>query len=269
MISLERTFLTNLFLSATYDYQREYHRLRLRNVNAPLDTAALLPRSCTPLQPRETCVRPDPSRGDIVNLESSSNSLRHTLRLNYRQRFSIFTISASYLVQRALPETSPNATPLPADSYNLRADFVRSHGTGYPTHNVNSSVNARLPLEFFLTGTMALVGPNWYNVSTGTDDNRDGVVNDRPTGIPRNNAAGPKTLNFNFNISKAFFFVKSSGGNGNGNRTRNLNVFANMTNAFNRTNIDTMSGVMSSPNFGRPTGALDPRQIEVGMRFQF
>jgi len=269
MISLERTFLTNLFISASYDYQREYHRLRLRNLNAPLDIAAPFVQSCTPAQTAGSCVRPDPGRGDVVNLESSSNSLRHTLRLNYRQRFSIFTLSASYLVQRALPETNANGGALPTDNYNLRADYVRSHGTGYPTHNVNSTVNARLPLGLFLTGTMAMVGPNWYNITTGRDDNRDGIVNDRPPGIARNSGTGPKTLAFNFNISKAFFFIAAPRSNGNGNSTRNLNVFANMTNAFNRTNIGSMSGVMSSPNFGRPTGALDPRQIEVGMRFQF
>jgi len=135
---------------------------------------------------------------------------------------------------------------------------------------VNGTVNARLPSGIFLTGTMSMAGPNWYNVTTGKDDNKDGVVNDRPPGVPRNNGNGPRTLTFSFNVSKAFFFgaPPNSNGKGNGART-NLNVFANMTNAFNRTNVGSMSGVMSSPNFGKPTGALDPRQIEAGLRFQF
>ena len=270
MISLERTFLTNLFLSASYDYQREYHRLRLRNLNAPLDRTAPFPRSCSPATSAEACVRPDPSRGDVVSLESSSNQLQHTLRLNVRQRFSIFNVSAGYVVQRALPETNPNGGALSSDNYNLRADYVRSHGTCCPTHNVNSTVNARLPVGIFLTGTMALSGPHWYNITTGKDDNRDSVINDRPPGFTRNGAKGPKTLNFNFNISKAFFFTAPPDINGKGNGTRkNLNVFANMTNAFNRTNYGTPSGVMTSPNFGKFTSAQDPRQIEVGMRYQF
>jgi hypothetical protein len=29
------------------------------------------------------------------------------------------------------------------------------------------------------------------------------------------------------------------------------------------------SGVMTSPNFGRSTSAQNPREIEVGLRFQF
>jgi hypothetical protein len=270
MIQIERTFLTNLFLSAAYDYQREIHRLRLRNVNAPLDITAPFARSCSASQSAETCVRPDPTRGELIGLESTSNSLRSTLRLNYRQRFSIFNLSASYLVQRALPETNPGGNALPTDNYNLRADFTASHGTGYPTHNVSSTVNARLPMGFFLTGTMSLSTPHWYNITTGKDDNRDGTINDRPEGVPRNSGKGPKTMTFDFNISKAFFFSSSNtNGRGNGNTRTNLNVFANMTNAFNRTNYRPQSGVMSSPNFGRFTSAEDPRQIEVGMRFQF
>jgi len=270
MVQFERTFLTNLFLSVSYDYQREYHRLRLRNLNAPFDVTAHFPRSCVPAQSAETCVRPDPDRGDLINVESTSNSLRHTLRLNYRQRFSIFNVSASYLVQRALPETNPGGNALPTDNYDLRADFVGSHGTGYPTHNVTGTVNARLPMGVFLTGTTSVTGPNWYNITTGKDDNRDGTINDRPPGVPRNSGKGPKTVNFDFNISKAFFFSGSnSNGRGSGNTRTNLNVFANMTNAFNRTNYRPQSGVMTSPNFGKFTSAEDPRQIEAGMRFQF
>ena len=135
---------------------------------------------------------------------------------------------------------------------------------------MNSTVNARLPLGIFLTGAMSVAGPHWYTITTGKDDNRDSTINDRPVGVLRNGAKGPKTLVFDFNISKAFFFSAASDANGKGNGTRtNLNVFANMTNAFNRTNYRTPSGVMTSPNFGRYTSAEDPRQIEVGMRFQF
>jgi hypothetical protein len=42
-----------------------------------------------------------------------------------------------------------------------------------------------------------------------------------------------------------------------------------MTNAFNRPNYARPSGVMTSPNFMRITSAGEPREIEVGMRFQF
>ena len=78
---------------------------------------------------------------------------------------------------------------------------------------------------------------------------------------------GPAALNFNFNISKALFFGQA--GSGNGGARTNVNVFANMTNAFNRANYNPPSGVKTSPTFGQYTSAGDPREIEVGLRFQF
>jgi hypothetical protein len=48
-----------------------------------------------------------------------------------------------------------------------------------------------------------------------------------------------------------------------------MNVFANMTNAFNHVHLGTPSGVLTSPFFGQVTSASDPREIEVGIRFQF
>ncbi len=270
MASFERTFLTNLFFSATYDYQREYHRLRPRNLNAPFDITAPVLRSCRAEQSAATCVRPDPGSGNIWSLESSANQLRHTLRLNFRQRFSIFNVTANYTLQKVSNDAAPNgggerAADLPMDNYNLRADYVGSHGGQFSTHTLNGTVNARLPLGFFLTGAMSVNSGQWYTVITGRDDNKDSTVNDRPPGATRGGSSGPNPLNFNFNISKAFFFTPAR----NGNTRTNMNLFANMTNAFNRTNYGVPSGVMTSPNFGKSTSALDAREIEVGVRFQF
>ena len=100
------------------------------------------------------------------------------------------------------------------------------------------------------------------------DDNFDGNVNDRPPGVLRNSGKGPGFLNFNFNISKAIFLGGKSKGGAASSGT-NINLFANMTNAFNRTNYGSPSGVMTSPFFGKPFSARSAREIEAGMRFQF
>jgi hypothetical protein len=147
----------------------------------------------------------------------------------------------------------------------------------------------------FLTGTMNANSGNFYTVTTGYDCNGDTNVNDRPTAaglaeyqrdlsanltkegdaycripgqvIRRNQDRGPGFLNFTFNISKAFFIGQTSGG---GNSGKNINLFANMTNAFNRTNYGVPSGTMSSPSsFGKPNSARNAREVEVGLRFQF
>jgi len=193
----------------------------------------------------------------------SGGQLVHALRLNFRQRFSIFIVSGDYAFQKMWSDTLSNATELAADNYNLRGEWSRANRT--PVHTWNTNVNARLPLGVFLTGTMSANTGRPYTITTGRDDNMDGFATDRPPGTPRHSGDGQKFLGFNFNISKAFFF---SDVGTSGTRT-NLNVFANMTNAFNRANYGQPSSVMTSPNFGRSTSALDPREIEVGMRFQF
>jgi hypothetical protein len=273
MLSYERTFFTNLLISAQVDVNRSAHRYRNRNLNAPRDITSPTPRSCRPGQSSETCVRPLPEQGNILNVESTGNEFSDFFRLNYRQRFSVFTVSANYTRQITMSDTPQNLvsnpinvgfTPegLSSDQYDLRADWTRA---AFPMHNVSGSLNARMPWGLFLTGTMSGNTGQSYTIITGKDDNKDTAVNDRPVGLKRNSENGPRILNFNFNVSKAFFFGRPGTG---GTRT-NANLFANMTNAFNRPNYSRPSGIMTSPNFGKSTSAGDPREIEVGLRFQF
>ena len=274
MLSYERTFLNNLFFSATYDRSHEVHRARLRNLNAPMDITAATPQSCKLGQSKETCVRPFPDRGNILNLESSGGEVGNTLRLNVRQRFSIFNVSANYTLNSTWLDSNMagafgNANVIAglgqdgmnSDNYNLKSDWAQILA---PVHTVYSTVNARLPMGIFLTETMSWNSGRHYTITTGKDDNLDSSVNDRPAGAKRNGENGPKFLAFNFNISKAFFFGEAQGSSG-----KNVNLFANMTNALNRPNYNPPSGVMSSPNFGKSTSAGAPREIEVGLRFQF
>ncbi len=181
LISIERTFLTNLFVSAAYEYVHEVHRLRLRDLNAPRDITAQVPRSCTKDQSAETCVRPDPTKEEILNLEATMAQIQHSLRLTYRQRFSIFNLSANYQFQRGHSDGRPNAAGfLPSDPYDLQADWGRARF--FPTNTLASTINAQLPLGIFVTGTSeANSGPR-FNVTTGTDDNQDGHLTDRPPG---------------------------------------------------------------------------------------
>lgn len=280
MVSYERTFLDTLFMSAVYDRVHEAHRPRLRNLNAPRDTTSSTPRSCSPGQSKETCVRPQENRGNILSLESSGAQLSNSVRLNFRGRFSIFNLSANYTLRDNWLDTPPASNfgrssgtagygpdGLNSDQYNLRADW--SHGTS-PVHRFNATVNARLPLGIFVAGSMSKDSRRGYTILTGQDDNQDTTINDRPPGLGRNTGSYPGPLSFNFNISKAFFFGGPLGNaNGIGALRTNMNVFANMTNAFNRPNYGAPSGTITSPNFGKATRAGDPREIEIGMRFRF
>jgi hypothetical protein len=260
MLSLEKTLWRTLLVTATYDYQNNKARFIMRDLNQPRDITAPVPRACTLDQSAEICVRPDPSRGSVLNLESTSFQATHTLRLTSRHRFSIFNVTGNYTYQNGFEDNSDFG--ISTNSYDRRADWSTR---GMPRHMWNNSVNARLPLGIFLTETTNASSGRFYSITTGEDDNQDGTTNDRPVGVPRNGANGPKRINVDFNISKAFFL----GGAGNAGTRKNVNVFANITNVFNRVHYGNPSGVMSSDNFGKYTSAFDPREVEVGLRFQF
>jgi hypothetical protein len=97
-----------------------------------------------------------------------------------------------------------------------------------------------------------------YTITTGKDDNGDGVFNDRPDGIPRNSARGTALFQLDIRLLKRF-----------GNGSRHLEVLAEAFNVTNRTNWTAYDGKQNSATFGRPTDAAPPRQVQVGARIAF
>jgi hypothetical protein len=262
MISLERTFLDNLLVTATYDVIREYHRLWTRNLNAPFDARFDERVACSPGTPDDLCVRPDPARGNIIALESRGEETRHALRLSVGKRFSIFNGEIDYEIATARGDIQGGPGTLLSNAWDTRADWGR---WPQPTHEIDAELNASLPLGVFLSGEASFHSGRRYTIRTGRDDNRDTNANDRPAGVEPNTERGPKYFNVDLNLSKAFFLRRSVGSSSG----TNVNVFVNMTNALNHVHLGTPSGVMTSPNFRRITSASNPREIEVGLRFQF
>ena len=261
-MQLEKTFFANMFLNTSYYMRTELRRHRLRDINAPLPSClAALPMGLSAGEETafiQTCRPRDPWSGSILYLEPTGTEEEHLFRVNYRQRFSLLNVQAGYTANLAWADTVPSDNAgIPTDSYDLTIDWGRAP---FPVHRFETTFNAELPLGLFLLGRYSARSGQGYSILTGRDNNRDGRVTERPDGIERNTERGEATYSVDFNISKAFFFANGS---------QNVNVFANMSNAFNRLNPGTPSGVLTSPNFGRSTSAQNPREIEMGMRYQF
>ena len=175
-VQFERTFLSNLFVSASYNITKYIHRHRRRDVNAPLPacTAAL---GDGPTRDEIQLCRPDPNRGNILNLESTAGELEQYVRLNYRQRFSIFNVNAEYTWEHIRASSRPNNPAVPVDNYNLRADWGL---IASPIHYLDVTANARLPLGLFLTTVVSANSGRRWTITTGRDDNRDTRATDRP-----------------------------------------------------------------------------------------
>ena len=250
-VSVEQTLPGNVQATVSYEYERSNNRYRSVNLNAPW--------------PGET-ERPDPTQGNILEFQSTGRSVTHALRFNVRQRLRILTVSGNYSLNHEMDD-SECAFCLPSNNYDLAADWGRS---GNRRHQIHANVNAQLPLGVFVTLGVRLRSGEAYTITTGRDDNGDTQSNDRPPGLPRNSETGPGFQSMDLNLSKVFFLRRNTGdGQRIGGGGAQVNVFANVSNLLNRANLDNVSGALTSRRFGQPTGANDPREIEIGMRFQF
>lgn len=126
-----------------------------------------------------------------------------------------------------------------------------------------------------------------YTVRTGSDDNGDGIFNDRPAGVGRNTLRMPNQVTMNMQLGYQFAFgrlatplppgiaVFGSGGAPTvrsvdlGAARYRIGVFVFIQNLTNRPNYIGFSGVLTSPFFGRPTSVSGMRKISVGLNFSF
>jgi hypothetical protein len=251
-ISVERSMAGNLQVTASVDHQQAFRTLRSRDLNAPLPG--------TPPGSDGRIPRPDPTQGSIWQVESSGIATWTAFRVSMRQRFSIFNITARYTVQIDRNDSGDEPFNLPSNSYSFRDDLAR-----WSRHQFNASVNARLPFDWYLTTNLNFASGDAYSITTGRDDNGDGITNDRPAGERRNAHYGPGFRNVGLNISKSF----PIGGGTNGSSRKSLTFSASMDNAFNMTNLSNPVSALSSNSFGRSVSASDPREIEATLRFQF
>jgi hypothetical protein len=242
-LSIERTLPWNIGIDAAYDYEHGRHLMRTRDLNAPI--------------PGDT-ERPDPTEGNVLQLESTARSRAHSLRLGFRQRLSFMSYNASYTLASAHDDTD-GAFVRPMNNYDPGLDWGRSRFN--EKHRYAFTVNLQAPLGTLFTVRGDGDSGSPYTITTGVDDNHDQNVNDRPAGVARNSADGPRSFNIDMTLSKTF--------RAGANRGSQVSIYANMLNAFNLVNLRNPSGVLTSSYFGIPTAAAPGRDVEVGMRYQF
>jgi hypothetical protein len=232
-------------LNFTFDFNRGVHQLRTRNTNAPLEGSL---------------IRPDPSRGNVYEFESTASSRSENLSIALRHNLrndAVLTVNlnASYTLGWSWDDGGggggglgfgggpgsggpppgggpggggPGGGPgggfgggqgggpaggfggfggsgggTPSNSYDLAADWGRSNND--QRHRVVGNVLVNYQpwrVQLRLNPTWSTGRP--YNITTGRDDNGDGTVNDRPTGIKRNSGTGPANSNLNVTLSKTF-----------------------------------------------------------------
>ena len=101
------------------------------------------------------------------------------------------------------------------------------------------------------------------NITTGSDDNHDGVINDRPPTVARNTLPGPGLINLDVSIAHDFVLSKSP------EHAKKFSVSLNSFNVLNHPNDTTYVGVITSRFFGRAVLAQPPRRFQLDAQFTF
>ena len=188
-IGVERPIGPFLTLQTSYQRQRGGNQLRSRNINAP----------------DEFGVRPDPSAGTITQIESDGGmaSDRLTLNANYRipQRNIFFNVG--YTLADAKNHAN-NATVLPANSRDPDAEWGPSSQD--IRHRVFTIVNYTFPLGIRANITNQYSSAAPFTITTGSDNNRDGVSNDRPSGVGRNTERSDSRFDTSLRVTRIFGF---------------------------------------------------------------
>ncbi|MCZ2391471.1 MAG: TonB-dependent receptor [Acidobacteria bacterium] len=253
-------------LRVEYIFERGTHLLRSRNINAPRNG-----------------ILPNEDLGVITNVESSGSSVRNEVRVGF---FGPVTKKADVAINYTLSSEINDFSGiygLPTDNYDLRLD--RGPSDLDRRHRMTFYLGWRPFKGVKINANYTVLSPLPFSLTTGHDDNRDTVFNDRPAGVSRNSRRGAwfsqLDLNLGYTISfghrgkdsnKGFKVITTADDGfdiGDPSKRFSLRFFGNVENVFNHTNPVHFVGIQTSPLFLMPTSAETSRKITVGTRFTF
>lgn len=273
-VGVETTALKLVRLTTNYQYQRGVHLLHGINLNSPVPGFG----------------RPDPTVGNITNIESSAYMSAHRLMIGVGPAKFVngFFWTANFLLMKTTNE-SDGPTSLPSNNFDFRAD--RGPAANDFRSLFSAFVSRRLKRGFTISAIINATSALPYNITTGFDNNGDSVINDRPDGVNRNSARGAGRWEIGSRLSWGRDFgpeqqqtggpqvrmVRMNSGEGaappsifsGGGKRFRLEFYLQAFNLLNHTNPGVFNGVLTSPYFAQATSAQGPRRLEAGLRFNF
>jgi len=111
-----------------------------------------------------------------------------------------------------------------------------------------------------------------FDLTTGSDDNQDLVVGDRPAGVTRNTGMGPGLAQVDMRFTTILRVPRPPSADPESNKrdfVDNLELNLDVFNVFNTLNATSVVGVAGSPLFGRPAAVRSARSFQLSMRYRF
>jgi len=203
-------------------------------------------------------VRADPTMGNWYNVEPGGHGDYSGLYLVLRKRYSRgYGLEISYTLSNSKSDVESGDWNTASNDYDRSLDYGPTNDDA--RHRLSVTGIFDLPLGFQLSTILYYRSALPYSITVGYDANGDGIWSDYPGTDHRNSARGPDYFTFDARVSK---FVNLSG-------RYSLQLFVEMFNLTNRVNFYNPDGDMGSSSFGEYWGAMDPRLIQFGVRFNF
>jgi outer membrane receptor protein involved in Fe transport len=247
-LGLERQLAKKTTLSVNYVGTRGVQQLRSRDANAPL--------------PPGFNVRSDPRVNVLRNIESAgrveANSLEVTVRGDLGPRLNGM---AQYVFGKTMADTN-GVNWFPADSFAPSGEWGRADTDR--RHQFNFLGIASLHRWVNLGLSVSLLSGIPFNITTGRDENGDGMALDRPCTVTRNSGSGPGAAVVDVRWYRDFRLKPAKKDQG-----PRLTLGVDAFNVLNRVNYQNFVGALTSPFFGRAVATLPPRRLQLSARFQF
>jgi outer membrane receptor protein involved in Fe transport len=245
---LERQLAKKTTLAVNYVGVRAVQQLRSRDGNAPL--------------PPLFSARPDPTLNVLRWIESAGrmagNSLEITLRGEIAPRV---TGTAQYVFGKTQSDTG-GLNWFPANSFSPAGEWGRADSDRRHSFNFLGALNLHRWANFGLS--VSLLSGLPFNITTGRDDNGDGLANDRPSSVRRNAGQGPGFAGVDLRWYREFRFRPTQK-----EKSPAATLSVDAFNLFNRVNYQNFVGALSSPFYGRALGTQPSRRVQLALRFQF
>lgn len=242
-LGFQREFITNLSIGIDLVYSKGYNFSRIEDDNAVIPGTGYL--------------RPDPTQASIYVFRMKGKSDYKALYFTVSKRYAHgWSLDLSYTLSRSWSDIESEQT----GAYDNEPDnWERMYGPNNTdaTHRLAVTGIIDLPLGFQLSGLAyyrsALPWTAFYVGDVNLDGKTTDMVDDH-----RNARRGFDMFYLNLRLSKYI----------NIDRFR-LQLFAEGFNVTNRVNFGSPFNRYGTPNFGNPTTAGAPRQIQLGARIDF
>jgi hypothetical protein len=210
----------------------------------------------------------------VYVIQPVGSSLYNAGTLTLRKRLGKYSgFSANYVFSKNLDDISALATTAyPSDPYHVGRDW--SVSSEHAKHRLVIWLEANVPSSMPVIGgfgstlIVTAQSPRFYNVTVGTDVNRDNNVNtDRPDGIGRNTFRGDDFFTIDLRLRRRFRPTEHL----------SLEISADLFNLLNRVNVTDFSTVYGQPtlslppvsSFGSPLAVANAFQTQLGLRVIF